>query len=294
VSFPLTVLVDGALTGALYAPIALAFVVVYRASGMINFALGEWTMLAASLVATGLWALGLNLAVSLGVAGLGMVAFGLAFNHVVLKPLLGRPVVAMIMVTLGQGALMRGASALAFRDVPGRIPLPIPPEPLVLHGVLVPTDKLVTATVAALAVALAAWFFQRSRAGLALRAIADDQQIALSMGIDVHRHFALAWGVVGVLSVVAGTLWTFVAGGGFGVTLLGLKIFPIVIIGGLDSIPGTIVGAVLIGVLESVAAAYLAPSMGGGVSTVASYLVLIAVLFVRPYGLFGRPHAARV
>jgi branched-chain amino acid transport system permease protein len=254
VSFPLTILVDGALTGALYAPIALAFVVVYRASGMINFALGEWAMLAASLVATGLWALGLNLAVSLGVAGVGMVAFSLAFNRVVLKPLIGRPVVAMIMVTLGQGALMRGASPLAFRDIPGRIPLPIPPEPLVLHGVLVPTDKLVTATVAALAVALATWFFQRSRAGLALRAIADDQQIALSMGIDVHRHFDLAWGVLGALSGVAGTLWTFVAGGGFGVALLGLKIFPIVIIGGLDSIPGTLVGAIVVGVLESVTA----------------------------------------
>jgi branched-chain amino acid transport system permease protein len=251
-------------------------------------------MLAASLVATGLWALGLGLAASLGAASLGMVVFGLAFNRVVLKPLLGRPVVAMIMVTLGQGALMRGAAALVFRDVPGRIPLPIPPEPLAVHGVLVATDKLMAATVAALAVALATWFFQRSRAGLALRAIADDQQIALSMGIDVHRHFALAWGVVGVLSVVAGTLWTFVAGGGFGVVLLGLKIFPIVIIGGLDSIPGTIVGATAIGVLEGLAAGYLDPLVGGGFSSIASYLVLIAVLFARPHGLFGRPTVERV
>jgi branched-chain amino acid transport system permease protein len=294
VSFPLTVLVDGALTGALYAPIALAFVVVYRASGMINFALGEWTMLAAALVATGLWALGLGLAASLALAGVGMIVFGLAFNRVVLKPLLGRPVVALIMVTLGQGALMRGAAPLVFRDVPLRIPLPIPPEPLAVYGVLVATDKLVAAAVAALAVALATWFFRRSRAGLALRAIADDQQIALSMGIDVHRHFALAWGVVGVLAVLAGTLWSFVSGGGFGTTLLGLKIFPIVIVGGLDSIPGAIVGAVLVGVLEGMTAAYLAPAIGGGVSTVASHLVLIAMLFARPYGLFGRAHVARI
>jgi branched-chain amino acid transport system permease protein len=294
VSFPLTVLVDGALTGALYAPIALAFVVVYRASGIINFALGEWTMLAAALVATSLWALGLGLAASLAVAVLGMIVFGLAFNRVVLKPLLGRPVIALIMVTLGQGALMRGATAVVFHDVPRRIPLPISSEPLALYGVLVATDKLVAASVAALAVALAAWFFHRSRAGLALRAIADDQQVALSMGIDVHRHFALAWAVVGVLAVLAGTLWTFVSGGGFGTTLLGLKIFPIVIIGGLDSIPGAIVGAVLIGMLETLTAAYLAPAIGGGVSTVASHLVLIAMLFARPYGLFGRARVARV
>lgn len=293
-SFALTVLVDGALNGALYAPIALAFVIVYRASGMINFALGEWTMLAAALVATGLWAAGLGLPLSLAAAGLGMVALGLGFNRLVLKPLLGRPVVSLIMVTLGVGALMRGGTALVFSGVPRRIPLPIPVEPLVVHGVLVATDKLAAAAVAALAVALAAWYFRRSRAGLALRAIADDQQIALSMGIDVHRHFALTWAVVGVLSVLAGTLWTFVSGVGFGVALLGLKIFPIVIVGGLDSIPGALVGALLIGVVESLAAAYLGPSLGGGFSTIASYLVLLAMLLARPHGLFGRPHVARV
>jgi branched-chain amino acid transport system permease protein len=149
------------------------------------------------------------------------------------------------------------------------------------------------AAVAVVAAAAATWFFRQSRTGLALRAIADDQQIALSMGIDVHRHFALTWGVVGVLSVVAGALWTFVTGGGFGVILLGLKVFPIVIVGGLDSIPGALVGAVLVGVLESLTAAYLGPSLGGGVSTVASSLILIAVLFARPHGLFGRPRVAR-
>jgi branched-chain amino acid transport system permease protein len=292
VSFPLTVLIDGALTGALYAPIALAFVVVYRASGMINFALGEWAMLGAALVGAG--SAGGGLATGLAAGCLGMVALSLAFNRVVLKPLLGRPIIALIMVTLGLGALVRGAGAIAFRGVPGRIALPISSEPLAVHGVLVATDKLVAASLATLAVALAAWFFRRSRTGLALRAVADDQQIAMSMGIDVHRHFAIAWAVVGVLAVLAGTLWTFVAAGGLGAVLLGLKIFPIVIVGGLDSIPGTLVGALLVGVLESVTAAYLAPSLGGGISTVACYLVLVATLFARPHGLFGRPHVARV
>jgi branched-chain amino acid transport system permease protein len=293
VSFHLAVVVDGALTGALYAPVALAFVVVYRASGVINFALGEWTMLGAALTATGLWALGLDLPVSLGIACLAMIAFGLAFNRVVLRPLQGRPVVALIMVTLGLGALMRGAGAIVFSGVSGRIASPLSAEPLAVRGVLVATDKLAAATAAAVTVALTTWFFQRSRAGLALRAIADDQEIALSMGIDVHRHLALAWGVVGVLSVLAGTLWTVVSSAGFGVALLGLKVFPIVIIGGLDSIPGALVGAILVGVLESLAAAYLGPWMGAGISTVASYLVLVAVLFVRPTGLFGQARVAR-
>jgi len=294
VSYPLTVLVDGALTGALYAPVALAFVVVYRASGVINFALGEWTMLASALTATSLWALGLGLPASLGLAALGMVAFGLAFNRVVLRPLTGRPVIGLIMVTLGLGALLRGATAIVFRGVPRGLPLPPLTDPIVVGGVLVARDKLVAAVVAALAAALAAWFFHQSRAGLALRAIADDQQVALSMGIDVHRHFALTWGIVGLLAVVAGTSWTFVSGGGFGVVLLGLKVFPIVIIGGLDSIPGALAGAVLVGVLESAIAAYLGPSVGAGISTVASYVILIAVLFLRPHGLFGSPRVARV
>jgi branched-chain amino acid transport system permease protein len=291
-SFPLTVLVDGALTGALYAPIALAFVVVYRASGMINFALGEWAMLGAALVAAG--AASGGLATGLAAGCLGMVALSLAFNRIVLKPLLGRPVIALIMVTLGLGALVRGAGAIVFSGGAGRIALPVSPEPLDVHGVLVATDKLVAAGLAGLVVALVAWYFRRSRTGLALRAVADDQQVAMSMGIDVHRHFAIAWGVVGVLAVLAGTLWTFVAAGGLGAVLLGLKIFPIVIIGGLDSIPGTLVGALLVGILESVAAAYLAPALGGGISTVASYLVLLAALFARPHGLFGRPHVARI
>jgi len=155
-SFPLTVLVDGALTGALYAPIALAFVVVYRASGVINFALGEWTMLATALTTTGLWALGLGLPASLGLAGVGMVLFGLAFNRVVLRPLTGRPVIALIMVTLGLGALLRGATAIVFGGVPRRLPLAPLTDPLIVGGVLVAPDKLVAATVAALAAAIAA------------------------------------------------------------------------------------------------------------------------------------------
>ena len=116
----------------------------------------------------------------------------------------------------------------------------------------------------------------------------------MSAGIDLHRHFAITWALVGVVSVLAGTLWTLVAGGGLGMVLVGLKVFPIVIIGGLDSIAGTIVGALAVGVLESLAAGYLDPPLGGGFSNIASYLVLLAALFVRPYGLFGRPNVRRV
>jgi branched-chain amino acid transport system permease protein len=294
VPFLLTVSADGVLTGALYALVAVSFTIVYRSSRMINFALGDWTMLGAGLAAAGVHTLGLSLPAGLAAGCLGMIALGLAFNHVVLRPLLGRPVIALLMVTLGLGALMRGAWAVGLRHLAGRIELPIPPEPIAWQGVLVSTEKLVAAGVAAVAVGVTACLFRWSRTGLALRAIADDQQVALAMGIDVQRHFAITWALVGVLSVIAGTLWTFVAGSGFGLALVGLKVFPIVILGGLDSIAGTIVAAVVVGVIEALAAGYLDAHLGSGFGGIASYLVLIAVLVARPHGLFGRADAARV
>ena len=292
--FLLTVLVDGALTGALYALVAVSFVVVYRSSRMINFALGDWTMLASGLVAASVHTLGLSLPAAIAAGCLGMVVLGVGFSRIVLRPLLGQRVITFLMVTLGLGALMRGASAVGLQGLTGRIELPIPAEPFALQGVLVSAEKLVAAVVATLAVGMAAGLFRWSRTGLALRAIADDQQVALAMGIDVQRHFAITWGLVGVLSVIAGTLWTFVAGSGFGLALVGLKVFPIVILGGLDSIAGTIVAAVLVGALEALAAGYLDAHLGSGFGGIASYLVLIAVLIARPHGLFGRGEAVRV
>ena len=290
----LSLLLDGVLAGAIYGLIALAFVVIYKASRMINFALGEWVMFGSRLTATGVHAAGIGLIGALAAAALAMVALALLFNRVVLRRLVGQPLIALIMVTLGLGALMRGAAPVLFAGVPGAIALPIPVAMLHLGEVLIAADKLVTALLAALCIGAVAWFFHASRTGVALRAIADDPQAAMAAGIDVQRHFALTWAMLGVISVIAGTLWTFVSGGGFGLALVGLKVFPIVIIGGLDSVPGTIAGAILIGVLESLCAGYLDPHLGGGFGGVASYLVLIAVLFVRPYGLFSRPAAERV
>ena len=292
--FFVALLVDGMLAGAIYALIALAFVVVYKASRMINFALGEWAMVGSRLTATGIHTVGLGLAGALAGACLGLVALSLLFNRVVVRRLAGRPLITLVMVTLGLGALTRGAAPLVFGAVPRAIPLPIPAEPVEMYGVLVSTEKLVAAVVAASCIAVVAAFFRWSRTGLALRAISDDQQVAMAMGIDVHQHAAVTWAIVGVLSVLSGTLWTFASGGAFGVVIIGLKVLPIVIIGGLDSIPGVLIGAALVGVLESLASGYVDPLLGGGFSSIASYLVLIAMLFARPSGVFGRPAIERV
>jgi branched-chain amino acid transport system permease protein len=292
-AFFLSLAIDGVLAGAIYAVIALAFVVVYKASRIINFALGEWVMAGSRLTAAGVHG-GLGLAGALLAAAAAMVALALAFNRLVLRRLVDRPLIALVMVTLGLGALMRGAAPLIFAGVPADIWLPVPATMLRLGDVVLASDKLVAALLAAFCVALTAWFFARSRTGLAMRAMADDATAAAAAGIDVRQHLGLAWALAGVLCVVGGTLWTFVAGGGFGVALVGLKVFPIVILGGLASVPGAILGAVLIGVLEAVAAGYLDPHLGGGFGGIASYLVALGVLFVRPHGLLGRPAVERV
>ena len=292
-TFLAALLIDGALTGAIYALIALSFVIVYKGSRMINFAVGECVTLAARLVAFGVHGLGLGVGGALAVGCAGMVAVMVAFNAVVLRQLAGRPVIALIMITIGLAALLRGATSLLLGGVPSGIVGALP-DPIVLGTVPIAVEKVVAALIAIACIATVSWTLQRSRAGVALRAIADDQQSAMAVGIDLHRYFGLTWGLMGVISVVGGTLWAVVAGGGFGMALVGLKVFPIVIVGGLDSIGGTIVGAVLVGVLESLAAGYVDPMVGGGFSNIASYLVLLTLLFIRPYGLFGRPDARRV
>jgi len=261
---------------------------------MINFAVGEWIMLGALLGGAGYYAFGLGVGGAMLFAATGMAVFGVAFNGVVVGRLTGHPAISLIMVTIGLGAIMRGAASFVFAGIPGGLPLPISPEPLRLNGFPVSTEKLLAALIAALAVALLAAFYRYSRTGVALRAIADDANAAAGAGINVHRQFAIVWAITGVTSAVAGMLWTFVNGGGFGVALVGLKIFPIVVIGGLDSVPGTIVAAMLIGILESLGAGYLDPHLGPGFGTISSYLLLLAMLMARPYGLFGQEPARRI
>jgi len=293
VRFFVSLVADGILAGTIYALIALAFVVVYKASGMANFALGEWALLGTRLVAAGSSALGLALPAAVGSASAATGAAAVAFNRLVVLPLAQRPLISVIMVTLGLGAAVRGAVPLLFRAVPAAIPLaPLPP--VVAGGLAVPGEKLIAAAVAVVAVGALGWFFHRTRTGLALQAIADDPRAAMATGIDIQRHFSITWALMGVVSVTAGTLWMLAFGGGFGIELFGLKVFPILVLGGLDSIAGSIVGAMAIGLLEALTAGYLDPIVGGGFSRIACYLVLVATLIVRPYGMFGRPDIRRI
>jgi branched-chain amino acid transport system permease protein len=292
-SYFLALVVDGALAGAIYALIALAFVLVYKASSMMNFALGEWLMFGALLAGTGLQVLHLG-AASLLFAGVAMVALAAGFYRLVVRRLVARPALSAIMATLGLGMVMRGVGPLLFSSAAGLQASALALEPVEVGDVVIAADRLIAGGIAVICTALIGGFWQFSRAGVALRAIADDPQVAMASGIDVDRHLLAVWGLAGLVSVVAGLLWAQVTGGGFGVALIGLKIFPIVILGGLDSIGGTIVAALAIGILENVASGYLDESLGSGFGGIAPYLLLLAMLLLRPYGLFGQWRVKRV
>ena len=282
--------INGAIAGSLYALIALAFVIVYKALRIMNFALGELVMVGSSLVAVGLHVLDLGLALAVAVACLGMYALAIAFNELVLRRIAGGRVIALIMVTIGLGAFLRAMAGIVLSGVPREIELPIGPRTVEWGGILLSLDELAVAGTALFVVIVVSWFFSRSRTGMALRALADDRRAAMGMGISIQWYFAFAWGLASAVAVIGGVLWTGVAGGGFSMVLVGLKVFPIAIIGGLDSIRGALAGAMLIGWLESLAAWYI----GGGVGNVVAYVVLLAVLIARPHGLFGREDIERV
>lgn len=290
----LELFIAGAVAGSLYALVALAFVVVYKATRVVNFALGELVMFATGFVAIGLHKLGAGLLGSLGVGLVGMTGLALAFNYGVLRFLIGRPLIAFIMVTIAFGAVLRAIAGWVFAGVPQSVKLPFPEEPVFVGKLFLSPHELLVGVVALITVGFVSWYFMRSRAGLALRAIADDERAATAMGVSLPRYFTLTWALAGAVTVVGGVLWTYITGGGFSLVMVGLKILPIVIIGGLESISGVLIGAMLIGVLEGLTAGYIDPWAGAPVSGIIAYFVLIFVLCIRPNGLFGERTIERV
>ena len=285
---------NGVLVGSMYALIALGFVLIYKATDAINFAQGEFVMFAGFLAAGAIGLAGLPWWGGVIAAVIGMIALGFGLERVVLRPLLGRPIIAVIMATIGLAAVLRGAATLAFGAGIQTIPLPIETTPIKIGPLLLPPLELVGAGVSLLFLAGFAWFFLKSRIGVAMRAVADNQQVALAMGINVRRYFALAWALGGVVSALGGVLWGAMLAVDNQLALVGLKVFPVVILGGLDSIVGAVVGGLIVGVVENLAAGFVDPIVGGGTKDFAPYLLMIAVLMIRPEGIFGRRRIERV
>ncbi len=285
---------NGILIGLMYSLIALGFVLVYKATDAINFAQGEFVMLGGFVVAVALNTYGAPVWLAVAV-GLGfMIAFGFGLERVMLRRLIGRPIIAVVMATIGLAAILRGVGPLAWGAETKSLTLPISDEPIMLGPLFLPPIQLLGAVVSLLFLAAFGWFFLKSRKGIAMRAVADNQQVAMAMGINVERYFGLAWAMAGIVSALGGAIWGSMLGVDVHLALVGFKVFPVVILGGLDSIPGAIVGGLIVGIVENVASGYIDPYVGGGTKDFAPYVLMIAALMVRPYGIFGKRIIERV
>jgi branched-chain amino acid transport system permease protein len=293
-SFFLLLISNGLLIGLMYSLIALGFVLVYKATDAINFAQGEFVMIAGFVAAGALmvWGAPLWVAVTLTLASL--VAFGFVLERVMLRRLIGRPVIAVVMATIGLASILRGVGPFTIFSGTKPLPLPIRDEPFMLGPIFIPPIQLLGAGVSLTFLAAFGWFFLKSRKGIAMRAVADNQQVAMAMGIDVERYFGVAWAMTGVVSALGGILWGNLLGVDVNLALVGFKVFPVVILGGLDSIPGAILGGLIVGVVENIAAGYVDPYVGGGTKDFAPYVLMILALMIRPYGIFGKRIIERV
>ncbi len=295
--FFIEVFVGGLLAGVMYALVALGFVLIYKASGVFNFAQGSMVFFAA-LTFVSLTERGWNFWVALVVTLAVMVLLGIATERVVLRPLVNQPPITLFMATIGLSFVLEGVSQLIWGSQPHGLELGIPDVPMEWlsqkWNMNISQFDLFAAFVAGLLVTVLALLFQKTRIGRALRAVADDHQAALAVGIPLQHIWAIVWAVAGFVALVAGLMWGVRNGVQYALTFVALKALPVLILGGFESIQGAIVGGLIIGATEKLAEVYIGPLVGGGIESWFAYVVALLFLLVRPEGLFGEKHIDRV
>jgi branched-chain amino acid transport system permease protein len=281
---------NGLSNGAILALAALGFVLIYKATSVINFAQGEFLLISAFVVWFILVELDLPWVVGIAIAIVVAIALGVVIERLILRPMVGEPTISVIMVTIGLAAVLGSLVQIIWGTRPRSFPDFIPSGSVELFGATVAENRLWAIGVVAVALIGFTLFYTRARDGIAMRAVAEDQQAALAQGISVRRTFALAWALAGVTAVFGGALVANLIGVSGGISSFGLLVFPVVILGGLDSVPGAVVGGAIIGLLSSYTGGYI----GGGLETVIPYIALLAILLIKPYGLFGQVRIERV
>ncbi|MFN8869119.1 MAG: branched-chain amino acid ABC transporter permease [Betaproteobacteria bacterium] len=307
--FFLETLIGGLMTGMLYSLVALGFVLIFKASGVFNFAQGAMVLFAALAMARfSEWIpqwLGFDSKVlanilAFAVAMLLMVAVAWLVERLVLGKLVNQEGITLLMATLGITYFLDGFGQTLFGSEIYKIDVGLPKDPMFLlegmfkGGVLVNKEDLYAAGIAATLVIVLSLFFQYTSTGRALRAVADDHQAAQSIGIPLKRIWVIVWSVAGFVALVAGVIWGSKLGVQFSLSLVALKALPVVILGGLTSVPGAIIGGLIIGVGEKVSEVYLGPTLGGGIEIWFGYVLVLFVLLVRPQGLYGEKIIDRV
>ncbi len=296
-AFFIEVLAGGLLAGVMYSLVALGFVLIYKASGVFNFAQGAMVFFAA-LTFVSLLERGVNFWLALVITLAVMVVLGLAIEKVVLRPLVNQPPITLFMATIGLTFVLEGLSQLVWGSQPHGLELGIPDVPMEWlsqkTNINISQFDLFAAGVAGILVAVLAVFFQKTRIGRALRAVADDHQAALAVGIPLKQIWGIVWAVAGFVALVAGLMWGVRNGVQYALTFVALKALPVLILGGFESIAGAIVGGLIIGAAEKLAEVYLGPYVGGGIESWFAYVIALLFLLVRPQGLFGEKIIERV
>jgi branched-chain amino acid transport system permease protein len=292
-TFLVEVLIGGLAAGLMYSLVALGFVLIYKASGVFNFAQGVMVLFAA-LTLVGLIERGAPLVVALVLTMGVMVALAFAIERVVLRPLVNQEQIILFMATIGLNFFLEGFGELVWGSDVKKLDVGIPDTSFMVWGVQVNRLELTAAITAAVLVAIMAVFFQRTRIGRALRAVADDHEAALSIGIPLNTIWIVVWSVAGLVAIVAGIMWGAKSGVQFSLSLIALKALPVLILGGFTSVPGAIVGGLIIGTGEKLAEVYWGPLVGGAIENWFAYMLALAFLLVRPQGLFGEKIIERV
>ncbi len=307
--FFLETMLGGLMTGMLYALVALGFVLIFKASGVFNFAQGAMVLFAALAMArfsewfpeyTGIENMLLANLVAFAGAGLVMFAAAWFIERLVLRHLVNQEAATLLMATLGITYFLEGLGQTLFGSDIYKIDIGMPKEPIMAlesmfqGGILINKEDLYAALIAAVLVAGLSVFFQKTGTGRALRAVADDHQAAQSIGIPLNRIWVIVWCVAGVVALVAGMIWGSKLGVQFSLTTVALRALPVVILGGLTSVPGAIVGGLIIGVGEKLSEVYLGHFVGGGIEIWFAYVLALGFLLIRPQGLFGEKIIDRV
>jgi len=292
-TFFFEVLINGLLVGIMYSLVALGFALIYKASDVFNMAQGAMSLLAGLALVGFLelhFPLWLALLCTVGV----MVILAYSTVFLILKPLVARPPLMLFMATFGVMYLLEGIGQSIWGTDAKGLDLGIPEQSFEVAGILMNTFDLTFAGVAAVLVAGLVWFFQKTRTGRALRAVSDDHEAALSVGIPLLKAWAVTWVIAGIVATVAGVAWGSRLGVQFSLGYIAFKALPVLIIGGIDSIPGAIIAGLMVGAGENLAEVFIGPYVGGGIQTFFPYLIALLVLYFKPYGLFGKEIIERV
>lgn len=293
-TFFLQMLTNGIVVGSIYGLVALGFVLIYRSSGALNLANGEFVLFGPYICLVLMTSYNVPFYIALIITLIVSGILGLIVERLVVRPLQHAPAISVIMATLGLASLLAGAIHMIWGHGTKTFPQVFPATPVRFAGVIVTPVYLWSFVIVMALLVVFSLFFKYSKMGLAMRAVADDQQAALSMGMSIKFVLAVTWAIASMVAAIGGVLLGNISGVSPMMSTIGLTVLPVVILGGLDSVLGAIVGGFLIGIIQNIAGGYLDPLVGGGLKEVVPFIIVMIILMIKPYGLFGSKGIERV